>query len=350
MLKRNLLLVLTLLLLQNSYSKNEEFRMKGTISPDFNGQCVYLQILVNDTSRITLRDTIKNGSFYFHGKAYPDILSNLFFETNSPRNFKFFLVPILESGDIYVDINNSNSLNSRVKGTYFNDEIAHYLDSAQAIFKNKNDTSASLRFKEFRKRFLAKHHDDIAGYQIFSNSPTNYPYFFEYYDLMSERLKQMPRIKYLKSANEISIQSGKLIGQRIPDYEFADIDGKNRKLSDYIGKTTFLFVDIWASWCSPCRADIPNVKKTYEKYKDKGLTVLSISIDDDKNSWKNALQKENMPWEQLVLKNGNEKDTLFKKYHLNGVPSTFLINKDGYIILINFQGDSLEKWLDSRFN
>ena len=57
-----------------------------------------------------------------------------------------------------------------------------------------------------------------------------------------------------------------------------------------------------------------------------------------------------MPWEQLVLKNGNEKDTLYKKYYLNGVPSTFLINKDGYILLINFQGDSLEKWLDSRFN
>lgn len=79
--------------------------------------------------------------------------------------------------------------------------------------------------------------------------------------------------------------------------------------------------------------------------------ILSCKAPPDVcDRWKNALQKENMPWEQLVLKNGNEKNTLFKKYHLNGVPSTFLINKDGYVILINFQGDSLEKWLDSRFN
>ncbi|MGC3977439.1 MAG: hypothetical protein QM751_03940 [Paludibacteraceae bacterium] len=61
-------------------------------------------------------------------------------------------------------------------------------------------------------------------------------------------------------------------------------------------------------------------------------------------------KKENIPWEQLVLKNSNEKDALYRKYYLTGVPSTFLINKDGYIIQINFHGNDLEKWLDSRFN
>ncbi|MGC3977438.1 MAG: hypothetical protein QM751_03935 [Paludibacteraceae bacterium] len=104
-------------------------------------------------------------------------------------------MPILESGDIYVDINDSNSLNSTVKGTYFNDEIALYLDSTRAFSKIKIKFSASFRFKQFRKRFLTKHNDDIAGYRIFSNFSTSEPNFFECYDVLSERLKQMPSIK-----------------------------------------------------------------------------------------------------------------------------------------------------------
>lgn len=115
MIRKNLFLLLSLLVLHNCYSLNKEFQMKGTISPDFDGQCVYLQILVSDTSRITLVDTIKNGSFHFQGQPYPDKLSNLFFETKAPRSFRFLLVPILESGNIYVNINDSSVWKSTIK-------------------------------------------------------------------------------------------------------------------------------------------------------------------------------------------------------------------------------------------
>ena len=98
-----------------------------------------------------------------------------------------------------------------------------------------------------------------------------------------------------------------------------------------------LFVDFWASWCSPCRADIPHIKEVYEKYKDKGLNVLAISFDSNKAAWKSAVKKLKMPWEQLIELNGTNSDL--------GIPYGILLDSEGTIIAVRLHAQSLEEFL-----
>lgn len=128
------------------------------------------------------------------------------------------------------------------------------------------------------------------------------------------------------------------------DFVLQDTLGIQRSISEYVGKSRLLFVDFWASWCSPCRADIPHIKEVYEKYKDKGLNVLAISFDSNKAAWKSALKKLKMPWEQLIEVNGTNSD-LAKAYQIYGIPYGILLDSEGTIIAVRLHAQSLEEFL-----
>ena len=89
--------------------------------------------------------------------------------------------------------------------------------------------------------------------------------------------------------------------EKFIDIELITPEGERKWLSEYVGHSKFLFIDFWASWCGPCIADIPKIKQVYEKYKNKGLEVLSISMDTSNKSWTIAMDKADMPWRQFVL-------------------------------------------------
>lgn len=97
--------------------------------------------------------------------------------------------------------------------------------------------------------------------------------------------------------------------EKFIDIELITLEGERKWLSEYVGHSKFLFIDFWASWCGPCIADIPKIKQVYEKYKDKGLEVLSISMDYTNKSWTIAMDKVDMPggslYYRLILKPQN---------------------------------------------
>lgn len=133
------------------------------------------------------------------------------------------------------------------------------------------------------------------------------------------------------------------IGSLAPDLAFQNPDGKILKLSDLKGK--YVLLDFWASWCGPCRRENPHVVKEYEKYKDKGFEVFSVSLDRDKNSWIAAIQKDNLKWPNHVSDLKYWSSDAAKIYGVNSIPATFLIDKDGKIIAKNLRGAELSKAL-----
>jgi peroxiredoxin len=136
------------------------------------------------------------------------------------------------------------------------------------------------------------------------------------------------------------------IGKIAPEFVQPDTSGKLFKLSDFKGK--YVLVDFWASWCHPCREENPRVLKAYNRFKEKGFTVVGISIDQDKmrSQWLKAINEDGMPWTQLVDPAGDAKGAAVL-YGVKAIPSNFLIGPDGKIIARNLRGDNLEKTLEN---
>jgi thiol-disulfide isomerase/thioredoxin len=133
-------------------------------------------------------------------------------------------------------------------------------------------------------------------------------------------------------------------GNPAPDFSFADAKGKMHSLKSFKGK--IVLVDFWASWCGPCRQEIPNVKKYYEEYKsNKKIAFVSVSIDAKRADWDKAVKEENMPWLQLLAPNGGKE--IMDSYQFSGIPFIILIDQDGKIYKKNLRGESIKEAIDN---
>jgi len=127
------------------------------------------------------------------------------------------------------------------------------------------------------------------------------------------------------------------VGHEAPDFELATPNGEKVKLSSLRGK--YVLVDFWASWCGPCRKEIPNIKKVYSEFKDRGLEVVGVSIDHSDKAWKKALEEEKLDYLQL----GDPKNMTSKLYNFNGIPFIILISPEGIILDKGLRGEIIRE-------
>jgi thiol-disulfide isomerase/thioredoxin len=139
------------------------------------------------------------------------------------------------------------------------------------------------------------------------------------------------------------------IGEMALEFTQNDPDGKPVKLSGFKGK--YVLVDFWASWCSPCRAENPNVVKAYNKYHEKGLEIISVSLDDikGKDAWLAAIKKDGLIWKHVSDLKG-QKNEVAVLYGIKAIPQNVLLDKTGKIIGKNLRGEALNKKLEEIFN
>lgn len=131
-------------------------------------------------------------------------------------------------------------------------------------------------------------------------------------------------------------------GNPAPEFTFLNEKGRTVSINKLKGK--IIVLDFWASWCGPCRREIPNMKKYYDEYKTKGVQFLSVSIDAKKDDWTKALKEEQMLWMQGWTPDSGK--SVLKTYQFNGIPFIILIDKEGKIYRKHLRGEQIKKAID----
>lgn len=132
------------------------------------------------------------------------------------------------------------------------------------------------------------------------------------------------------------------IGNEAPELILPTPNDKDFALSSLRGKV--VLIDFWASWCGPCRKELPNVKRAYEKYKNKGFEILGVSLDKDRNAWLEAISKEGLTWPQVSDLKFWQSEAV-QIYAIQSIPYTVLIDKEGKILATDLRGVELDKKL-----
>lgn len=129
-------------------------------------------------------------------------------------------------------------------------------------------------------------------------------------------------------------------GTPFTDLTMNDTEGKTRKLSEWCGNGNYVLVDFWASWCGPCRQEMPNVVENYKKYHEKGFEVIGVSFDNKAEAWKNAIKNLKMPWPNISDLKGWQ-STAASIYGINAIPANVLLDGEGKIIAVDLRGNAL---------
>jgi len=167
-----------------------------------------------------------------------------------------------------------------------------------------------------------------------------------YYNRLPANLKALPDM--VEFAKGLSIATTMAVGKPYPELTLPDSAGKMVSLASYKGK--YVFVDYWASWCTPCRAESPALVAAYKKYNNKGFEIVSVSFDQKQEPWLKAVAKDGYTWTNIIDTTGmGPKGVTSSRLEIKAIPRNFLLDKDGKVIATNLRGEALENKLKELF-
>lgn len=337
-----------------SCEKKPGYHVTGSVEGAVDGDSVYLQELTGRKLVNVDSTVIEKGTFSFKGAQNAGVYRFLTCpKGEATRRIDFFL----ENGIINVimtkDYNTATgtSCNDIYQG--FRDNMKEIDNKAEGIYTSLKDSTLTDQYKEYYtnqlttlskerikviKEVASKNIANPVGLQLFKQN------FLALKLADVEEILQKVPSYYLEDEDIVKIKESidkkkqTAPGQKFIDFEMQTPDGKPVKLSDYVGKGKVVLVDFWASWCGPCREEMPNLVSAYNKYKNKKFEIVGVSLDQNADAWKNGIKTLGITWPQMSdLKDGEGA----KIYGINSIPHVVLIDGEGTIIARDLHGNEL---------
>lgn len=228
--------------------------------------------------------------------------------------------------------------NIRLRHKAVLDSMINHRDQVTAIIASPEFKSYQLDMWRYDKaqrnkfrQLMAANASTIFGIILQQQNPLFLPATKAMYDELTPEIKATPY-----GEGFLTVCKSVVKGAKAPDVQATGLDGRVHSLSSLLHGKKLLLVDFWASWCVPCRKSIPLIKAIYDRYRDLGLAVVSISTDTNEKAWKRATADEQMPWTQLRC---DEK--VKKAFDVTYIPSVFLIDNQGNILMDHLFGNYL---------
>ena len=314
---KRLLSLISLLTLLASCAK-QNYQINGILTAD-DGTQVYL---IDSSSKDTLAVTeVRDGRFSFAGQVEEPIYAYV-------GRDKQRVHLILEPGTVTADINERTTAGTPMVDTY-NDFHRRFYGYSRDQRVEKAALADSV---------IHAHPDDLIGALVLDDlALVDAPRFLACYADVSEKVRGFYLVQ--KDYAAIDVQERTAPGQPFTDYMIpgGNPDGSDVKLSDYVGRGKFILLDHWASWCGPCKAEMPYIKKTWEAFRGDRFDVVSIAVSDKRNDTDRALSTLDMPWHQIL----DAQKIPVEVYGVTAIPHLILFAPDGTILKRGLRGDQI---------
>lgn len=339
-------------------SGNKGYTVTGTVEGAADGDTVYMQTIQGRQYVKLDSAIIKGGTFTFEGKQ--DTAANRYITYKASGKNAMAIDFFLENGKININLTSGEGdsatgtpnndayqeIKSQVSG--LNTQLMEIygamsdttLTDEQRQAKRKEMQTIQEKMMEVAKAGISKNITNAVGIQMLKQN-----FYYMSIEELDPLVSQIPAAYdndevIIKIKETVKNMKATAVGQKFVDFEMKTPEGEAIKLSDYVGKGKVVLIDFWASWCGPCRREMPNLVDAYAKYKNKNFEIVGVSLDQENNAWKEAITKLNITWPQMSdLKYWNCEGS--KLYAVSSIPHTVLIDGEGTIIARGLHGDGL---------
>lgn len=344
-------------------SDGNSYKVTGSVEGATDGDTVFIQEGVGRNLHRTDTAIIVSGKFTFTGRQDSAVNRYLTYAKGDNQYITDFF---LENGNIVVVLGEDNKISGTpANNTYqsFKEKMDNLQNEKNAIYESLQDTTLSVEQRDAKLADIDAKDEEMGNVitgtikenitnPVGVHLLTRFHYIIDYEDIepileqLPEKYQSNERLAKLK--DQVATAKSTAIGQKFINFSMQTPEGKTVELADFIGKGKYTLVDFWASWCGPCRREMPNLVKAYKEYKDKGLEIVGVSLDRDLTDWQNAIKTLDITWPQMSdLKFWNSEGA--QLYAVRSIPYTVLIAQDGTIVTKGLHGEELQQKLAELF-